>query len=110
VREAIWKLGFTPEVFRKDKSSQKSKGVDITLTKDVLSHAFMNNYDVAVLIAGDGDYVPLVQEVKRLGKGVEVLLFAGNGLGLNPELRLACDTFHRLDEFFIEQWQARPAG
>jgi len=27
------------------------------LTKDMLSHAFRDNYEVAVLVAGDGDYV-----------------------------------------------------
>jgi hypothetical protein len=55
VREAIWNLGFTPQVFKKDRGQSKSKGVDITLTKDVLSHAFMSNYDVAVLVAGDAN-------------------------------------------------------
>ena len=34
---------------------------------------FEDHYDVAVLIAGDGDYVPLVEEVKSLGKVVYVL-------------------------------------
>jgi uncharacterized LabA/DUF88 family protein len=104
VREAIWNLGFTPQVFKKDRGQSKSKGVDITLTKDVLSHAFMSNYDVAVLVAGDGDYVPLVEEVKRLGKIVDVMFFQGEGLGLHPELRLACDTFHPLDDFFAKRW------
>jgi len=46
----------------------------------MLSHAFLNNYDVATLIAGDADYVPLVEEVKRLGKVVYVLFFVSNGL------------------------------
>jgi uncharacterized LabA/DUF88 family protein len=62
-------------VFKKDKQGRKTKGVDITLTRDMLSHAFRGNYDVARLIAGDGDYLPLIEEVKRLGKRVQVCFF-----------------------------------
>jgi uncharacterized LabA/DUF88 family protein len=67
VKKQIRQIGFHPEVFKK-KHGVKSKSVDITLSKDLLVHAFYNNYDVAVLIAGDGDYVPLVQEVKDWAK------------------------------------------
>src|SRR4051794_12186407 len=45
-----------------------AKGVDISLTKDMLVQAFLGNYDIAVLVAADGDYLPVVEEVKRLGK------------------------------------------
>src|SRR5437667_2576926 len=57
VRAKLRNLGFYPEVFSKPKGA-RSKGVDITLTKDMLSDAFMNNYDDAVLLAGDADYIP----------------------------------------------------
>jgi len=67
-RNALRHIGFEPHVFKKTRTDQKAKGVDIELTKDMLSHAFRQNYEAAVLVAGDGDYVPLVEEVKRLGK------------------------------------------
>lgn len=67
IKNRLWRIGFHPEVFKKIKG-RKSKGVDITLTKDVLSHAFLNNYDLAVLLAGDADYLPLINEIKRIGK------------------------------------------
>ena len=51
------------------------KGVDIQLTTDLLTHSFKNNYDVAILIAGDSDYVGALQAVKDNGKNVEVALF-----------------------------------
>ncbi len=51
------------------------KGVDIQLTTDLLTHSFKNNYDVAVLVAGDSDYVGALQAVKDNGKNVEVALF-----------------------------------
>lgn len=51
------------------------KGVDIQLTTDLLTHSFKNNYDVAILVAGDSDYVGAIQAVKDNGKNVEVALF-----------------------------------
>ncbi|MCK4415462.1 MAG: NYN domain-containing protein [Candidatus Eisenbacteria sp.] len=94
---------FEPRVFRK--VGGKSKGVDIALTTDMLAHAYRDNYDLAVLIAGDRDYLPLVQEVKRLGKVVCVFFFAEPGYGLNPELRVAADRFGPLDQFIIDNWR-----
>jgi uncharacterized LabA/DUF88 family protein len=103
VRKALWDLGFHPEAFKKTKGQEKAKGVDIALSKDLLSHAFLGNYDVAVLVAGDGDYVPLIAEVKRMGKVVYVLFFSESGL--NPELQLASDRFFDLMPFFSDQWK-----
>ncbi len=56
VKESLWNLCFQPEVFKKAKQQEKSKGVDIALAKDFLGNAFRHNYDVAFLFAGDGDY------------------------------------------------------
>ena len=66
-------------------------------------HAFLNNYDAAVLIAGDGDYVPLVQEVKRLGKVVYLEFF--EHCGLSPDLHLAADLFFEMQPFFLDRWK-----
>src|SRR4051812_22386937 len=70
----LWNLGFTPHVFKRS-GTRHSKGVDIALTNEMLSHAFRDNYDSAALVSGDGDYVPLVEEVKRIGKRVHVWFF-----------------------------------
>jgi len=51
------------------------KGVDIQLATDMLTHSFKNNYDVAILVAGDADFVGAIQAVKDNGKNVEVALF-----------------------------------
>jgi uncharacterized LabA/DUF88 family protein len=98
IYDSLWRLGFLPHVFHKPQKDKKSKGVDIMLTKDVLSHAFLGNYEAAILVAGDGDYVPLVQEVQRLGKIVCVAAFKSKEGGLNDELRRACDVLIELDE------------
>lgn len=93
VRRDLWALGFSPVVFRKPKG-RSSKGVDITMTKDMLTHAFSDHYDVAVLAAGDADYEPVVAEVRRLGKAVFLTAFKS---GLSEKLRLACDAYYELD-------------
>ncbi len=103
VKDRLWQIGFTPQVFKKGKQDQKAKGVDIALTKDMLSHAFLANYQVAVLVAGDGDYVPLVEEIKRLGKRVYLLFFADEGL--SPTLKLAVDEFYDLTPRFLDEWR-----
>ena len=51
------------------------KGVDIQLATDMITHSFKDNYDIAVLVAGDNDYVGALQSVKDNGKHVEVALF-----------------------------------
>src|SRR5438034_11302217 len=44
VKEALWTLGFSPEVFKKSRQDQKAKGVDIALARDILGHAYRDNY------------------------------------------------------------------
>lgn len=107
VRKRLRELEFHPEVFLKSGDPQrKAKGVDIALTKDMLAHAFLDNYDAAVLVAGDGDYGPLIREVQRLGKRVYVAFFESSGL--NPELPLIADGFHGLDQKLVGSWPAKP--
>jgi uncharacterized LabA/DUF88 family protein len=108
IRRALWDLRFQPEVFKRKDKDKKAKGVDIALSKDLLGHAHLDNYDVAVVVAGDGDYVPLVEEVKRLGKVVYGAFFKRHGL--NKEFMVACDAFYPIDGIFEEKWTAPASG
>jgi len=47
------------------------KKVDIKIAIDIISLAYENAYDTAVLVSGDGDFVPVVRKVKELDKKVE---------------------------------------
>lgn len=94
VRDALKVCGFESILARKPRG-QRAKGVDIALTKDMLVNAFYNNYDVAVLVSGDGDYVPVVEELKRMGKIVIVAFYPEQGL--NPTLRRAADRFQAIE-------------
>jgi len=51
------------------------KKVDIKIAIDIISLAYEDAYDTAVLVSGDGDFVPIVKKVKDLGKNVEVWAF-----------------------------------
>lgn len=51
------------------------KGVDVALVTEMLSMAFKNAYDVAILVAGDDDYLGAVEEIKNMGKRVEIASF-----------------------------------
>lgn len=85
-----------PRVFHKDRN-RGSKQVDISLATEMLTHAHRKHFNVAILIAGDGDYVPLVRAVK--GEGARVHLWAFSS-GLSPKLKLECDHIAVLDRFF----------
>lgn len=66
----------------------------------MLSHAFRGNYEIARLFAGDGDYIPLIEEVKRLGKRVEVCFI---GSATNPVLKLASDVSRNITSE-VQNW------
>jgi uncharacterized LabA/DUF88 family protein len=85
-----------PRVFHRDKH-RGSKQVDISLATEMLTHAHRKHYDVAILITGDGDYVPLLQAVKAEGARVHVWAFSK---GLSSRLRMEADHFVSLDDYF----------
>ena len=45
---------------------RKQKGADVKLSVDVITKAFMDHYDIGVLLAGDDDFLDLVKAVKDL--------------------------------------------
>lgn len=51
------------------------KGVDTLLATDMVSMAFLNHYDIAFLVSGDGDLAPAVDAVKAAGKQIIVAAF-----------------------------------
>lgn len=104
IEHKIHEAGFSPKVFKKDNKDRSTKGVDISLATDMLGNAYNNNYDVAVLVAGDGDYVPLVEDVKRLGKVVYVAFFLDDDSGMNDNLLLASDHTFDAERAFRQAW------
>jgi uncharacterized LabA/DUF88 family protein len=68
----------------------RQKGVDVLLAVDMLVGAVNQVFDVAILISGDADFVPAVNEVRRRGISVVV---AGVESSMSKELRAASDRF-----------------
>lgn len=54
------------------------KGVDVQLAVDLVSHAHMGNFDVAVLCSGDLDLLESMRAVKNLGKKVIMMSHSEN--------------------------------
>ena len=46
------------------------KGTDINIAVNMISKAYSNAYDVAILISGDTDYLPVVAQLNNIGKVV----------------------------------------
>jgi hypothetical protein len=74
---------------------RRQKGVDILLAVDMLVGAFNKLFDVAILITGDEDFVPLVSEVQRRGVSVVVAAIARS---TSAELRRVADRYIDLSE------------
>ena len=52
------------------------KGVDILIATDMLTGALRNCYDTAIIVSGDGDFAPVLEEIKRAGKQIENATFS----------------------------------
>lgn len=78
------------------------KGVDVFLATDMVSKAFDNLYDTAILVSRDGDFVPAVKEVRRLHKkviNVDVPRLDGKPSFLSQ----ICDQFVPLTKEFLKE-------
>jgi uncharacterized LabA/DUF88 family protein len=61
----------------KSSGGYRQKGVGILMTLDMITKAFLNHYEIAYLLAGDDDFVDLVQSVKALtGKRIYIVYFS----------------------------------
>ena len=82
-----------------DKSDPHEKNVDVQLGTDMVANAALGQYDIAVLVANDGDYTSAIENTKKLGKRVELLFFKGYLAG---SLKRACDLTRRARRSFFE--------
>lgn len=64
------------------------KGDDVYLTNDLLIGAYENLYDVAILVSGDEDFIPVINTLKRLNKKTENVFFMPTS---SKKLRKLCD-------------------
>lgn len=100
-RLALRSAGFEPRLFKR--AGGRSKAVDIALTTEVLTLGAERRFEVAVIFAGDGDYVPLIEAAKRMGLHVLIGFFASSGL--SSEVRISADQFVDLTQEFVSAWK-----
>lgn len=79
-------------------STWVEKGVDVAIATDMLVLAFADAYDTAILVSGDADYARVVDELKRLGKHVEVVYVAASNA---HELWTVADRRRELSQEFL---------
>ena len=94
---AINSNGFEPFLRRRESKAEKGKGVDIWLAAKALRHAYQDDYDTAVIITSDGDFVPLFAELRDMGK--RVVLFTLDS-GLHASLAPASTEYVPLERQF----------
>lgn len=80
---------------RRHDGSLVEKGIDVSIAVESLSLAYDDAYDTAILVSGDGDYIELVEAIKRRGKHVECAMFKNQSAGVLMEY---ADVFHPLDD------------
>lgn len=80
------------------KASFEQKGVDALIAFDLVTLAIRGSYDIAILVAGDQDYVCPVLEVRMMGKYVEN---AFTDIAWAPALRNVADKAIALNDDFL---------
>ncbi len=51
------------------------KGVDVRMAVDIVTHAYSNIYDKAIIVSGDSDFVPAIMAAQDFGKKVTNVCF-----------------------------------
>ena len=72
------------------------KGVDTFIVIDMLTHGFKDHFDTAILVSGDEDFAGMVENIKDLGKHVEVANLGGSYI-----LRQAADKYILIDKHLL---------
>jgi len=73
---------------------KEQKEVDVAMACEMVVHALRDHYDTAIVVSGDRDFIPAIQQVQMAGKRVEVAAFR-NAVG--SAMMKAGDAFYELD-------------
>ena len=81
------------------------KGVDVMLATDLVTNAYKDHYDTAIVVSGDADFYPALQAVKDVGKHIEVAAFDMN---LSAESARVSDVVVKFNKtYFTGLWMTR---
>lgn len=97
--QRVGKASIVPHVFKKESRERRSRLVDIQLTLDAVHAAKENRIDAVMILSGDGDFLPVVREIRRTGCQAFVGAFSS---GLHGQLPTDADVFLDLDRIFFQ--------
>ena len=72
----------------------------IYMAVDMVVGAFRNNFDIALVISGDGDFVPAVKAVQSENKRVENIYFKNSS---SRNLKKCCDSSIKLTREILDK-------
>ena len=88
----------------KTKGTFRQKGVDVLLTIDSLSMAYLDIYASGLFLLGDRDFIPLINTIKGTGKKTFGIYYKEN---VSRELVRSFDFSLVLDEKMMKNWCAK---
>lgn len=92
-------------IWKQRGATMVEKGVDVMLAVDLVTRAYRDDYDTAIIVSGDADFYPALQAAKDVGKQVEVAAFDTN---ISAEAARVADLHIRLTKtFFTGLWMTR---
>ena len=93
--------GYTKDTMKPDNPASFyiiEKGTDINMATEIVSKAFLNAYDTAVIISGDSDYIPVLKILNTVGKGSVMIGVKGQNL---TRVKPYVDQIAIIDEAFF---------
>jgi uncharacterized LabA/DUF88 family protein len=110
--------GFEPLILQEDKDHAKAreqrlkddkilikpKGVDIALSVRAMEDAQQGLFKHCYLATSDADYLPLIEALRRMGKGVFVLGFQKDFTKRNPKFDYLPDGCYDLEKALASQY------
>lgn len=84
--------------------SWEEKETDVNIAIGILEGAFLDQFDTAVLVTGDGDIVPAIRAVRRLcpTKQIRMLFPVGRA---SEELKLIAHSYSKIKESHLQTCQ-----
>lgn len=90
------RLGRLTSTGKNGEGPLKQKGVDVHLAVDMITKAYHEQYDFAILLAGDDDFLDVINAVKDSGKRVFGMYFKAH---ISNNLYDALDARIEIDNF-----------
>ena len=94
--------GFSKDTMKPDNPASFyiiEKGTDINMATEIVSKAFLNAYDTAVIVSGDSDYIPVLKILTTIGKSSVMVGVKGQNL---KRVKPYVDQVIIIDETFFE--------